>query len=325
MEKPYEFAESEDTNIFIVRYGDRSIDEWRRAGFIAVGWSEASGLDKEPDWDRFKAIIRDAYAPHWPTMNEQSLALQASSAFQFIRNIRVGDLVLIPMPGAFLAAKILSDVYYDEAGRDSDSTWKHKVEWRTSQPVARSYCGNSMQRRLKVRQTCVNVNDLRNEILEALNRRQPISFNEDVMAKAFAPVAHALMNSINDAQLEDLVVQLAQAAGAKAERAPKNSRLPGDVDVVATYDLRIGTEESTIKVAYQVKQHEAVTGVFGVQQLVGRMQADREIVRGYFVTTADDLDPAAQTLADENHIVVIKKKGLVEWILMAGLAVLQKG
>ena len=94
--------------------------------------------------------------------------------------------------------------------------------------------------------------------------------------------------------------------------------------MVATYDLRIGTEESTIKVAYQVKQHEAVTGVFGVQQLVDRMEADREIVRAYFVTTADDLDPAAQTLADENDIVVIRKKGLVEWILMAGLGVLQK-
>lgn len=323
MENSYKFAESDTTNIFIVRNGERSIDAWRSGRFIAVGWSEALGLDKEPDWHRFKTLIRVAYAPLWPTMNEQSLALQASSAFQFIRNIGVGDLVIVPIPGAFLAAKVSSDTHFDEGGKETDSTWKHDVEWLTNQPVPRSYCGNALQRRLKVRQTCVNVNGLRTEILEALRRRQPVSFNDVVMAKAFEPVANALINSINDVQLEELVVQLARAAGATAERAPKNSRLPGDVDVVATYDLRIGTEESTIKVAFQVKQHEATTGIAGVKQLVDRMQADPEIVRGYFVTTADDLDTAAQTLADENDIVVIKKKGLVEWILSSGLGVLQ--
>jgi hypothetical protein len=169
----------------------------------------------------------------------------------------------------------------------------------------------------------VNVNDLRTEILEAVVRKAPLSFNDIVLAQASVPVANALLKSINDVQLEELVVSLARAAGAKAERAPKNSRLPGDVDVVATYDLRVGTEESTIKVAYQVKQHEAVTGILGVQQLVDRMAADPEIVRGYFVTTADELESAAQTLADENDIVVIKKKGLVEWILMSGLGVFQ--
>jgi predicted Mrr-cat superfamily restriction endonuclease len=323
MDNPYEFAQSAATNIFIVRNGERSIDDWRRSGIVAIGWSEALGLDKEPNWGRFKSIIREAYAPHWPTMNEQSLSLQASSAFQFIQSIRVNDLVLVPVPGAFLAAKVLSDSKYDPTAKQADSAWQHTVEWLTSQPIPRSHGGNALQRRLKVRQTCVNVNDLRKDVLEALVRKAPISFNEVVLAQASAPVANALLNSINDVQLEELVVLLAQAAGAKAERPPKNSRLPGDVDVVATYDLRIGTEESTVKVAYQVKQHEAVTGIFGVQQLVDRMGADPEIVRGYFVTTADELAPAAQTLADENDIVVIKKKGLVEWILMSGLGVLQ--
>jgi predicted Mrr-cat superfamily restriction endonuclease len=256
-------------------------------------------------------------------MNARSLALQASSAFQFIRNIRIGDLILTPIPGAFLTARVLSEVYFDESGMTTDSAWKHKVEWLTNQPCSRSHCANTLQRRLKVRQTCVNVNDLRSEILDALNRTRPISFNEVVLEGAFEPVAKALMNSINDVQLEELVVQLAQAAGAKAERAPKNSRLPGDVDVIATYDLRIGTEESTIKVAYQIKQHESVTGVTGIEQLVDRMQADTEIVRGYFVTTADELDADAQKLADENDIVVIKKKGLVDWILTSGFGALQ--
>jgi predicted Mrr-cat superfamily restriction endonuclease len=321
MPNTYDFAQSDTTNIFIVRNGERPIDAWRRDGIIAIGWSEALGLDKEPDWYRFKDIIRNAYAAG--AVTEQSLALQASSAYQFIRKIKVGDLVLVPMSGAFLAAKVSSDVYYDESAKATDSTWKHKVDWLTENPCPRSHGGNFLQRRLKVRQTCVNVNDLRSDIIIALTREQPESFSDVVMSKAFETVATALMHTINDGQLEQLIVQLAKASGAKAERGPKNSSLDGDVDVIATYDLKIGNEESTVKVAYQVKQHEAISGAAGIQQLIDRMKVDSEIVRGCFVTTADDLDETAQKLADANDIVVIKKKGLVEWILMSGLGVLQ--
>ena len=324
MEDMFKFAEVETTNIFIVRNGERSLDDWLEHGFIAIGWSQAMGLDAESDWDKFKSIIREAYLPHWPTMNERSLSLQASSAFQFIRNIRVGDFVLVPMPHSFLACKVTSGAYYDESARKTDSTWKRRVQWLTAKPCPRNHGSNALQRRLKVRQTCVNINDLRADIVEAMRRKKPQSFNDVVLERAFEPVANALTNSITDLQLEDLVTRLAQAAGARAERAPKNSGLPGDVDVIATYDLRIGTEESTIKVAYQVKQHEATTGIHGIRQLVERMEADTEIVRGYLVTTADTLDHAAQEMADENDIVVITKKGLVEWILTSGLGVFQE-
>jgi predicted Mrr-cat superfamily restriction endonuclease len=324
MDNTYAFATPDSTNIFIVRNGDRPIDDWIRGGFIAVGWSEALGLDKESDWYRFKDIIRKAYEPHWGgNLTEQSLALQASSAFQFVRNLRTGDLVLVPVPGAFLACKVLSDAYYDESAKATDSSWKHKVQWLTSKPCPRNRGENALQRRLKVRQTCVNVNDLRMVIIAALNRQSPLKFSDVVMADAFKPVANALRRAINDRQLEELVMKLAQAAGAKADRPPKNSRLPGDIDVIATYDLKIGTEESTIKVAYQIKQHEATTDITGIQQLVDRMETDLEIVRGYFVTTADEVDKVAQKLADEKNIIVITKKGLVEWILTSGLGVLQ--
>ena len=174
-----------------------------------------------------------------------------------------------------------------------------------------------------MRQTCVNVTDLRTEIIDALNRTHPVSFSEVVLAKAYEPVASALLNAIIDQQLEDLVAQLAQTSGAKAVRAAKNTKAPGDADVVATYELGIGNEESTIKVAYQVKQHDGATGITGVMQLIERMEADSEIVRGCIVTTAEQLDEAAQKLADENDIVVITKKGLVEWILMSGLKLLR--
>ena len=318
----YGFAEMEETNIFIVRNGERSREAWRAGGFIAIGWSKARDLDKETDWYAFKEVIRQAYAADWGPVTPQSLALQASSAFQFIRKIVIGDLILVPVPGAFLAAKVLSPAYYDHDATDDDA-WKHRVEWLTTDPCPRGYCANALQRRLKVRQTCVNVTDLRTEIIDALNRTHPVSFSEVVLAKAYEPVASALLNAIIDQQLEDLVAQLAQTSGAKAVRAAKNTKAPGDADEVATYELGIGNEESTIKVAYQVKQHDGATGITGVMQLIERMEADSEIVRGCIVTTAEQLDEAAQKLADENDIVVITKKGLVEWILMSGLKLLR--
>ncbi len=318
----YSFAESEGANIFIVRNGERSLEAWRAGGFIAIGWSKARNLDTEVDWYKFKEVIRLAYETDWGPVTPQSLALQASSAFQFIREIAIGDLVLVPVPGAFLAAKVLSPAYYSEEAMEDDA-WRHTVEWLTIDPCPRSHCSNALQRRLKVRQTCVNVKDLRPEIIEALNRTQPVSFNDVVLSRAYEPVASALLSAINDQQLEDLVAQLAQTSGAKAVRAAKNSRDPGDVDVLATYELGIGNEESTIKVAYQVKQHDGKTGVTGVMQLIERMEADSEIVRGCIVTTSEQLDDEAKKLADENDIVVITKRGLVEWILMSGLKLLR--
>lgn len=162
----------------------------------------------------------------------------------------------------------------------------------------------------------MDVSALKTDILEALLRKRPVSFNEEVMEKACESVAGALRTVINDVQLEELVMMLAQSSGARVEHAPKNSPLPGDVDVVATYDLRIGSEESTIQVGYQVKQNEGTSEIHGIQQLVDRMSAVPE-------PTAQEISNEAQQLADDNGIIVIRQKPLVEWILTSGLGVLE--
>ena len=40
----YGFAEMEETNIFIVRNGERSLEAWRAGGFIAIGIAQAGAI-----------------------------------------------------------------------------------------------------------------------------------------------------------------------------------------------------------------------------------------------------------------------------------------
>src|ERR1017187_2649051 len=195
---------SDDTNCFIVRSGLRDVRSWLNDQTVAIGWSKAEGLNRETNWSRFKDIIRNAYEKEWP-MTERALGNMAGSAYQFIHNIRPGDLALVPQPASFYAARVRSEVFYDAQAIEIDSAWKRRVQWIRLDAYSRANASNPLQRRLKVQQTCVEMTDLKEDIRTALHRERPLRFTESVIARAADAVAGALLRDINDRQLEDLV------------------------------------------------------------------------------------------------------------------------
>lgn len=312
-------AHNEYTQAFVLRLDDR-LDTSLRDNVIGLGWSRANGLDIERDWDKFKRIIRTAY-PELYADNNRSLGNAAGSMWRFFHEMRVGDVVVVPVPGSqFRAAEVTSPPYFVESAVDVDFAWRRSVKWLTASPVPRSHAPNSLQKRMKARQTAVDATDLLAEIGAALRATHPISFRTAVLSGAKGVVAQAIQESVTDAQLEDLVMRLARTGGAHTFKPPKNSGKPGDADVIATYDLRIANQDSTVKVAYQVKQHQGESDESGVQQLLDRMAAEPDIAHGVFVTAADKVSERARTLAEENDIIVLAEAELVEWILSVGLA-----
>ena len=137
--------------------------------------------------------------------------------------------------------------------------------------------------------------------------------------RAIPAVSEALTRAVNGTGLEELIARLSRAGGATAEIQPKNSGKPGDVDVIATYDLGIGTQEATVRVAYRIKQHDAHSDAYGIQQLLDRMEVETDLDRGCFVTTAEGVTEDARALADRNDILIVTTQDLIEWILRTGL------
>lgn len=263
-------------------------------------------------------MLRDVY-PEIYAGQERALGNAAGSVWRFLKDMRPHDLVLVPVERGFLVGEIKSGAWFDEEGVSRDFAWRRKVEWWQKEPFRRDHADNLLQRRLKARQTCVDATDLLPQIEAATRRKEPVSFSQTILETAAAAVSEALTSAVNDTGLEELIARLSRAGGATAEIQPKNSGKPGDVDVIATYDLGIGTQEATIRVAYQIKQHAAQSDAYGIRQLVDRMEVDADLDRGCFVTTAESVTEDARELADRNNILIVTRQELIEWILRTGL------
>jgi restriction system protein len=295
-----------------------------QSSHVAVGWSKADDLADKTKWEEFKSALRTTYPDDYAA-NERALGNAAGSLWRFIHDVQPGDYAVVPTPDGFLIAEFEGQAFHEPKGIDTDSGWRRKVKWRTdiARPVPRSHASNELQRRMKARQTCIECTDLMDDIRAAQERGKPLVFTDAILDATRDAVAKCLRSAINDNGLEQVVARLAKASGARnALVQAKNSGLPGDVDVIAFYDLRIGNQESTVKVAYQVKQHDgdSITDEWGIQQLIERMNSDESnVVRGCLVTTARDITEQARNLADENGILVLTEKELVEWVWMVGL------
>jgi predicted Mrr-cat superfamily restriction endonuclease len=319
-------VQSVEPKLFILRL-DHRLERSLKENVIGLGWWRADQLSQIDSWPSFKEHIREKYLEYY--QNEHSLGNAAGSVWRFIKSMKTGDRVIVPVPGAFYVAQVTSDVFYDPSGAndDIDYAYRREVVWVTdkSRPVPRNHGSGALQRWMKARQTCVEVEEgLVRDLDEAVSRKAPVDFGNAVLEAAYVHVAKALRDAINDQGLEKIVRRLAIASGARAWIPPKNSGLPGDADVIAEYDLGIAASGATIEVAYQVKQHKGRTAEWGVQQLILRMDASPSIVRGCMVTTAQSVSEEAKKLADQHDILILTEAELVQWVLSVGLGALSR-
>jgi predicted Mrr-cat superfamily restriction endonuclease len=311
-------------NAFVFRL-DHRLTVSLRQDVIGLGWYQAEGLDQIKDWIAFKNIVRTAYPDDYNT-NERSLGNAAGSIWRFLKDMKVGDYVVVPTENGFHVAEIKGEPFFDVNGANEkdDFAWRRAVRWITPKenPIPRNFSSNNLQMRMKARQTCVDASDLLLEIEEALGRKNPVTFTDTLLKTVYEPVSKALRSAVNNYGLEEIVRRLAAASGARAERQATNSGRPGDVDVISYHDLKIGNQAAIVKVCFQVKQHDGVSDEFGISQIIERMRHDPSLDRGYFVTTAPSVSDIGKKLAEDNDITIITEKDLIEWIMMVGLRAL---
>jgi predicted Mrr-cat superfamily restriction endonuclease len=162
---------NEDTSIytasarkaFIVRIsGDEQ--KMLRENEIMVGWSKAEGL-LNPDLtkDEFREIIRKQYFPKDEDMRRTGQA--TGDIWRFVREIMLGNYVVVPTEAGFYIGKVTGPAYYDEMRIFNDTAYRRKVEWLNNKnPIPLEKTVPEVQTRLKTLQTVIDATDLYQEI-----------------------------------------------------------------------------------------------------------------------------------------------------------------
>lgn len=303
---------------FVLRLGHQG-DNYRVGNYISIGWSQVKGLAGETDWGNFRELIRGTYPDY---TSEHALGNAAGSLWRFFREMDSDSIILIPRPnGEFDAGELVDNApIYDQESVDDDTAHRRNVRWILDTPRKRSYASDRLQRRLKARQTCVTASDLLEDIEDALNRRDPIDIVTELVSQLGSGVASTIEKYVNDIGLEDIVLNLCQAQGAKATKLARNIGLQGDIDVLAEYPIIGGPNGPTAKIGYQVKKHDHETDDYAVRQVIERMEAmENDVHFGVVVSTASQFTPSAKALAEKNNISLIGMVELSEWILSTGI------
>lgn len=184
------------------------------------------------------------------------------------------------------------------------------------------YADAALTRRMKVRQTNVEVSDLRESIEHAVERfelNRPINVRDQVLEACACEVRKAVVRSLNPDKLEQLIMHYFHQQGANAYIPPKNERgKEGDADVVATF------ESLKLIVYVQAKHHEGTTDDWAVEQVKEYADSKDGVDDGYtrlawVVSTAEGFSPKCRHAAKANNVRLVDGNELARMLLDAGI------
>ena len=142
---------------FIVRLnpGDPPQDalpEAMQTNELILGWSEAEGLlNPKLTWETFRQVVKETY-----DLDTRKAGGQAQSLWIFLREMKKGDLVVVPYGNQFYLAEVEGDAYYAPQKVAEDRGYRRPVKWlKNYQPFERAG-SPGLQKALRARQTCTS-------------------------------------------------------------------------------------------------------------------------------------------------------------------------
>ena len=268
-------------------------------GILTIGFSDLSDSDflrKAEAAQRVEALdsaVKDAYGRRFSSIH---------SLWRFLKEMQIGDLVLVPDPGTFSVyvikgkPKLIADIDSNlvaslrtlnnakvriEGGRlvtDNgiiDLGFYREVEVyqignKRAEKIGRySYADRALTERMKLQQTNADISDLKRDLEEALERHknnQPLNFRSDAM-KCLAPkLLEMIWKLLIPKKFELLLKSYFERIGANKVSIPSKNQKgkEGDADIIAYFD-RI-----KVIIYIQAKFHEpnSTTDERAVKQIV---------------------------------------------------------
>ena len=130
---------------FVLRIAHREdlFQEALNTDQIIIGYAEAEGLLEEEDWEKFREIIKTAYYPD--DSNYRRAGQAGGDMWRFIRDMRKGDLVVVPHNSSFYVAEIAEErALFKQEKQDQDSAYRRSVKWLNKEnPIPRKHANSA--------------------------------------------------------------------------------------------------------------------------------------------------------------------------------------
>lgn len=260
-------------------------------GYLSYGWSDfeedgfIEGVRGENGW----VFLEEQISLKWDERPRGRYQL-----WNFIKEMKSKDWVLVPTNGAFSLYELLDDepIMVKDIEDVTIKNWNNEVVVRDNngylidkdnnridlgfarrvkliqKDISRyDYADSDLTSRMKVRQTNVCITDLKESVIKALEgaqRNKPIRFRNEI--NDVAPIIRTIIQTqLNPDKFENLVKWYFERIGASSVIIPpKNTSRKvdyEDVDVIATFDL--------LKTIYyvQVKHYRGETSSWGAEQI----------------------------------------------------------
>ena len=261
---------------------------------LSIGWADIAVLPDfisghQNDWTKVPETVAEYCQKQGDVTSRSRFALQ-----RFLE-MDTGDQVIVPTWGAFHIYEIENDerlvpkqIEDDLKGLESwygnratinkehritvvedeeqqiDLGFFRRVKCIERQIPRDGFADAALTSRMKVRQTNVEITDLRDKIKDAHNRykdKRPINLRYQLLKKCESGVQETIWEMLNNDEFENLIAKYFEQRGAITDKPAKNKPGKGDADIIATF------ESLKLIVYVQAKRHEGETDSWAVDQI----------------------------------------------------------
>jgi predicted Mrr-cat superfamily restriction endonuclease len=287
-----------DQAAFVLRIapgGQDKLPEALSTDQVIIGWGRAKGLlDPALTWENFRDIVRATYYGDEPSLRKAGAA--GGHMWRFIRDMKPGDLVVVPYAAEFFVAEIVGPATYDSSKIEVGSAYRRSVRWLNGKkPISRQLARAALLSRMKIQGTSANATDLLDEIKECLTlaaHGEAPTFQSDLQSRLVREVLAELHGGrIESFGFERLIQTVLQGLGAEEVCIVPRSEDKG-ADLVATFRVA-GAFQQSIAVQAKHWQPEPPVGRDVVEQLIRGIEAESANL-GMVVTSGSISDEAFQ-------------------------------
>lgn len=243
---------------------------------ITIGWSRALGLiDESLQWIPFRQIVADAY--YSDETNYRKAGAGAGNLWRFLRDMKVGDYVVVPHWADFYVASIDGPPTHNPHLIEQDSAYRRNVKWLNNKsPIPRRLAKAALQSRMKIQGTSADATDLVGEIESALGLATSggtSTFERDLQnSLALTAVNELRSGRLESYGFENLLRNVLIQLGAKEVKVIPR-RLDKGADILATF-LVAGAIQQVVAIQAKHWQPEPPVGRDVVQQLIAGIEAE---------------------------------------------------
>lgn len=264
---------------FILRIAPGDVNRVQEAldsNQLFIGWPEAEGLlDENLSWTEFRDIVKNAY--YRDQENLRSAGAAAGNLWRFIRDMKIGDLVVVPHHSHFYVAEIAGPATYRTDKIAEETAYRRSVVWLNGKsPVPRTLAKSAFISRMKAQGTCTVASDLLEDIKECLELSasgENPSFNSDLQKRLIKETLSELRNGrMESFAFERLIQTVLLDLGAKESKIVPRS-LDKGADILATFYVA-GAFQQVVAVQAKHWQPEPPVGASVVRQLISGIEAE---------------------------------------------------